>query len=135
MTADEMIARGELQAILPDPAGARAALEEARRHVESAASIAPRDPNGAYQLAYDGARKAVMAHMRERGVRVRRGEGGHAVTARYVMQEIDAELGARLDGMRRRRNRSEYGSTFFGPAEIEDAIAIASRLLEFVHPV
>lgn len=132
MSADDMIARGELEEVAADPESGRAALDEASRHVASAGTLAESDPNGAYQLAYDGARKAVMAHMRTQGVRVRRGEGAHALTARYAQEAIEAGLGERLDAMRRRRNRSEYGSTFIGRQEIEEAIAIAARLVDVV---
>ena len=76
MSIEELIRRGDLESVDPDDDGAQTALEEARRHVRSARAIAVSDPNGGYQLAYDAARKAVMASMRSSGLRVRTGEGG-----------------------------------------------------------
>jgi hypothetical protein len=43
-----------------DEESAFARLDEAERHLHSAERIASDDPNGALQLAYDGARKAVV---------------------------------------------------------------------------
>jgi hypothetical protein len=132
MSLDDMIARGELESVDTDVAGARDALGEARLHVASARAIASSDSNGAYQLAYDGARKAVMASMRSAGIRVRKGEGAHALTAAYAEVAIDEGLGQRLDAMRKRRNRSEYGSAFFSEAAVSDGIALAEALIEAV---
>ncbi len=134
MTVDDMIDRGEIELVELDSAGAESVIEEARRHLESAEAISASDPNGAYQLAYDGARKAVAAHMRREGARVRRGEGAHALTAGYASEALDRSLGRRLDAMRRRRNRSEYGSALFGADEISDAIDTARALLGLVEP-
>ncbi|MBA3245602.1 MAG: hypothetical protein H0T61_10585 [Actinobacteria bacterium] len=47
MSADDMIARGELEEVAADPESAAAALVEAARQVESASAIAENDPNGA----------------------------------------------------------------------------------------
>ncbi len=124
-----MIAQRLLERVEADPDSARAALGEAARHLESASEISARDPNGAYQLAYDGARKAVMGRLRLQGLRVRRGEGGHAVTAQYAGIAVGSELGTSLAAMRRRRNRSEYGTTYFGAEEVQESIAIAAEII------
>lgn len=71
-----------------------------------------------------------MAGMRRDGLRVRRGEGSHAITAEYASHTLGTELGRRLDAMRRRRNRSEYGTAFFGPEEVSEAVETANALLE-----
>ena len=130
--SDAMVERGALERVEPDPEGAQAALDEARRHARSARAIAGSDLNGAYQLAYDAARKAVLVRMRRDGLRVRRGEGAHALTAEYARRELDDPLGRRLDAMRRRRNRSEYGMISFTGDDVEDAISIAETLIEQV---
>jgi YD repeat-containing protein len=133
LTVDDMIGRGDLERVESDAAASEGAIEEARRHLESARSISASDPNGAYQLAYDGARKIVAAHMRRNGVRVRKGEGTHALTARYAGEALDTGLGKRLDAMRRRRNRSEYGTAFFSNEEVSEAVATAEALLGLVE--
>jgi HEPN domain len=132
VTLDELFADGKLERVVADDLGAKQALAEARRHADSAETISELDGNGAYQLAYDGARKAVMAEMRREGIRVRRGEGAHALVAEYAALTIDAQLGQRLDAMRRRRNRSEYGSAYFGVEEVKDAVTTARALIEAV---
>jgi hypothetical protein len=133
MTLDEMLRKGELERVEPDKDAADLALAEARRHVASARAIAATDPNGAYQLAYDAARKAVVADMRRVGVRVRRGEGAHALTALYAGSAIEEELATRLDQMRRRRNRSEYGTALIGSNEVDEAITVAESLIGSVE--
>ncbi|HEY7147943.1 MAG TPA: hypothetical protein VH420_00725 [Gaiellaceae bacterium] len=112
-----------------DPDAEAVRLEEADRHLASAQTIAASDPNGAYQLAYDAARKAVTAHMASAGFRVRATIGAHAVTASYASEAISKELGSRLDRMRRRRNRSEYGMAHFEVAEVDAAIETARALI------
>jgi len=83
-TLEELLGAGLVELVERDPEIAATRLEEARRHLRSAETIAEEDPNGAYQLAYDGARKAVTAHMAGAGVRIRRGEGAHVITAQYA---------------------------------------------------
>ena len=129
MTVESMVEAGSLERVAPDVDGAALALEEATRHASSAEQIATSDPNGAYQLAYDAARKAVMAKLRQQGLRVRKGEGGHALTADFARVAIDEELGKRLESMRRRRNRSEYGSAYFSADEVGEAIEVARGLI------
>lgn len=128
MTLQDMLDAGRLERVEPDDGSARQALEESSQHLESARTIAESDANGAYQLAYDAARKAVMSSMRRSGLRVRRGEGAHAITAEYAGHALDQGLGRRFDAMRRRRNRSEYGSAFFGREEVFEAIETAAAL-------
>ncbi len=127
-----MIEARRLEQVEPNAEEAALTLEEAGRHAMSAEGIADTDPNGAYQLAYDGARKAVVAHMKRSGLRVRSGEGSHAITAEYATVAIDQTLGGRLEAMRRRRNRSEYGTAHFEAAEVSDAIDIARALVAAV---
>jgi hypothetical protein len=130
MSVEDMLGRGELERVASDPDGADAAIDEARLHTESARDIRSKDRNGAYHLAYDAARKAVMAHMRRAGVRVRRGEGGHVITAQYAALVVDAQLGDRLGQMRRRRNRSEYGTAYIRAEDVDEAIAVAEALID-----
>lgn len=127
-----MITEGLLERVEPDSAGAEQALNEATLHASSADLISGSDPHGAFQLAYDAARKSVGANLRRAGLRVRKGEGGHQITAAYASAAIDRELGERLERMRRRRNRSEYGSEYFSADEVSDAVELARRLIDAV---
>jgi hypothetical protein len=115
---------GLLEEVAPHGEDALLRLDEAERHVTSAEQIAATDPNGAFQLAYDAARKAATAHMLARGLRVTNQPGAHATTGRYALIEL-GEAFASFDRMRRRRNRSEYGTSFVSQAEVASAIADA----------
>jgi hypothetical protein len=70
-----------------------------------------RDPTGAYQLAYDAARKACAATLAVQGLRATRAGGHIAVRAAAVAQFGAARGGdslAKFDVMRRRRQQAEY---------------------------
>jgi hypothetical protein len=112
---------GFLEVVAPHGEDALLRLGEAERHLASAEQIAGSDPNGAFQLAYDAARKAVTAHMLARGLRVTNQPGAHVTTGRYALIEL-GEAFAPFDRMRRRRNRSEYGTSFVSQAEVATAI-------------
>jgi hypothetical protein len=82
---DELVADGRIELVPADVPAATALLEEAARHLSSAAAIASTDPNGAYSLLYEGGRKAVTAHMLARGYRVAGGRlGGHEAVVLYA---------------------------------------------------
>ena len=132
MSIERLLNDRVLERVEPDEEGAAQALDEATKHASSAELISPTDPNGAFQLAYDGARKAVTASLRREGLRVRKGEGSHQVTAQYAAMAIDAKLGERLERARRRRNRSEYGSAFFTEADVLDLVELVRALVDAV---
>lgn len=133
---DPLVEKGLLERVEPDEAIAQELLAEARRHLTSAARIAGDDPNGAYQLLYDAARKALIAHMAASGVRVARGRlGGHETTGKYgkvALSSAASEALANFDRMRRNRNRSEYELRFFDDdevaADLEHARAIVAAV-------
>lgn len=80
-------------------ASATALLESARREVDS-------NPEAAYVLAYDAARKACTALLAQQGLRTR--TTGHHVT---VEQVVRAQFGGPFDAfgaLRRRRSEIEY---------------------------
>jgi hypothetical protein len=108
-------------------------VNEAKRHLESAARIAALDPNGAYHLLYDAARKAVWAHMLANGYRPTSAPGAHAASATYATEALPGEPSVvHFDRMRRSRNRSEYGSAHFSKrvvaTDLEHARAIVTAV-------
>lgn len=134
----ELVQRGRLEPIPPDISGAVAMLEEARLHLQSADLIASSDPNGSYALFYDGARKAVTAHMLASGYRVTRHRlGAHPAVIDYAEAIIGADRYRRdvrsFDRIRRNRNRSEYGIAMFGSADIRTDLAHARRIVQAVE--
>jgi hypothetical protein len=137
-SVETLIAAGLIEEVEPDSDGAATLVAECRRHLVSAAQIADRDPNGAYQLLYDAARKAIGAHMLARGLRAAaKRPGGHATTGEYGRREIDDPLAAdavrRFDRIRRNRNRSEYGVVEFAQVEIESDLRHAEAIVEAVE--
>jgi hypothetical protein len=119
-----------------DDQAARTLLVEADRHLASAETISGADPNGAYALLYDAARKAVTAQLLMRGLRVTNRPGAHATVVRYA--EVAVGKGSQaghvenLDRIRRERNRSEYGVRIFGRAQVASDLAHAKGIVAAV---
>lgn len=130
----QLLREGLIEQVARDIDGAASELDQARRHLEAARLIVDVDPNGAYQLAYDGARKATVAHMRAEGLRVPpNAPGSHATTARYAGVVLGDTFGRRLDAMRRKRNRSEYGVAYIEAAEVSQILEHAAELVHEVR--
>ena len=135
---DELLEAGRIELVPADVPAAGALLEEATRHLGSAAAVASTDPNGAYSLLYDAARKAVTAHMLTRGYRVTSGRlGGHEAVVRYAEASLSdcpySEHVAEFDRMRRARNRSEYGVATFGATQLETDLEHARAIVAAVQ--
>jgi hypothetical protein len=122
MTLEDLIRDGRIEPVQPDLRTALASLDEARRHLVSSAQIAGGDPNGAYALLYDAARKAITAHMLAAGFRVTVRPRAHEAVALYAVDALSSARAPKsieyFDRMRRKRNRTEYGVRTFGAAEI-----------------
>ena len=133
---DELVVGGVIERVTADPETARVELEQARLHVESAAEIADRDPVAAFAIGYDAIRKALSAHMRDRGYRVGKGKRHHARTGRYAAAAIDdaqleEHLGA-FDELRQLRNQSEYDALILDSSDVADALARADAIIAAV---
>lgn len=112
-TVDELIAEGHLEAVPASRQAAEAELDRARTHVASARRLMTTDPEGAYTLAYDAARRALAAVLQNQGLRVT-SRGGHRGLYEAVRAQLDPPLGAVLrpfNRMRSRRNEVEYRSS------------------------
>jgi len=137
VTVAELVREGRLELVPPDPDVARAILGEARRRLHSATTVAASDPNGAYALLYDGARKAVTAHMLANGYRVPPRTGAHQAVVGYAEEVLaggaPGEHVAHLDRMRRNRNRSEYDIRVFGEAEVAGDLEHARHVVAGVE--
>lgn len=119
MTVDELVGARRLERVPADHAAAARRLTAARRHLRSAAILARDDPDAAYALLYDAARKAVAAHMQAHGLRARNAPGAHEATAFYAAAVLAGPSSGELDRMRRFRNRIEYGTTNFDTRQVE----------------
>lgn len=134
MTAIErLLDEGRLEVVKVDANAATTKLEEAKRHLRSAAAIADSDAEGSYSLLYDAARKAIDAHMLAHGYRASKKKlGAREATARYAAAAIGAEYAAdatALDRMRKQRNRTEYDSWHISERTLEHDLAHAKRLV------
>ena len=94
------------------------------------------DPTGGLVMAYDATRKAITAHMRAHGFRVRKGPGEHERTAKYASAALDPALTEHLDAldqMRRLRHQSEYGARLIRTQELEVALTHTRAIVDAVH--
>lgn len=133
MSIDDLLARGRLEAVPADPSSALERLATARLHLESARRLAEQDPDGAYALLYDAARKAVAAHMLASGIRARNRPGAHETTARYATLALPGGAARELDRLRRSRNRLEYGGSAISPQQVRHDLAHAGGLIAAVE--
>lgn len=120
---EELLAAGELETVEPSRTHAQTLLQQAGRHLESAALLVDTDPSSAYALLYDGARKALTAVLAVQGLRPTR-QGGHVA----VQQAVEAQLGPNtrhfvrsFRTLRRRRHESEYPSPDVPEVDDEEA--------------
>lgn len=107
----QAIAAGNLQTVSASLQAATVFLDAAARHLESALTVAADDPEGAYALLYDAARKSLAAVLQAQGLRAT-SRGGH-----YAIQEAIAaqftkppprEAFRAFGRLRRTRNQIEY---------------------------
>jgi HEPN domain-containing protein len=109
-------------------------ITTARRHISSATSNAESDPEGAFALAYDAARKTATALLAHQGLRPT-STGGHIAVADAINAQFPGIEGLKsIDRLRRRRNQAEYPDPRdYDPVttdEVDDAVAAASACVD-----
>lgn len=129
MNVDALIGARRLERVPVDGEASARRLAAARRHLQSAAMISGDDPDAAYALLYDAARKAVAAHMQAAGHRARNAPGAHEATALYAAAVLTGRSAGELDRMRRFRNRIEYGTTSFDTRQVEHDLRHAEAIV------
>ena len=103
-----LIEQRHLQQVAADSQTAAALLASAGRHVESARRTVDADPEAAYALAYDAARKSATALLAHQGLRPTT-SGGHIAVVDAIRAQFPGVPGlTSLDRLRRRRNQAEY---------------------------
>jgi hypothetical protein len=133
---ETLLEAGLVLRVEADAGAAARDLQAAVVHLESAALLAGSDPTAGFVIAYDATRKAVTAHMRANGFRVRKGPGEHERTAGYATAALDPAIRDHLDAldeMRRLRHQSEYGARIIYPHELETALMHARAIVEAVE--
>ena len=108
-------------------------IASARRHVTSASTTAADDPEGAFALAYDAARKTATALLAHQGLRPT-SAGGHIVIIEAINAQFPGIGGLKsIDRLRRRRNQAEYPDPRnYDPVatdEVQDAIETSEACL------
>ena len=100
-----------LQSVPADRAAAEALLKAAARHLDSALVVADSDPDGAYTMLYDAARKSLAALLQVQGLRAT-SRGGHVAVQLAVEAQFPdppPRTAFRPFGrLRTTRNRVEY---------------------------
>lgn len=119
---DRLLLEGRIERVHANRELADLMIEQARAHLVSARSLAESDVPGAFQLAYDSARKALAAILANQGLRAK-GAGAHAVLYEVAKVQLHPPLGPALapfDWMRRLRNTTEYPDADTPVAEADD---------------
>ena len=134
---EALVVEGVLARVPPDLKAARRELSTARMHLDGAEASAGVDPTGSFTVAYDAARKAVVAHMRARGFRVRSRFGAHYQTARYATaalagRGLDEHVVAFVD-MREVRNDTEYEGEIVAASDSAEALSHARAIVAIVE--
>lgn len=130
-----LLVAGELEQVVADGDVARRLLDDAGRHLTTAAAAAAGgDLSGAYQLAYDAFRKSAASLLAVQGLRAT-SRGGHIA----IQDAVGAQFGASVPAfrsfgrIRRARNSFEYPAADTpGPSadDVDDALATATRARE-----
>lgn len=129
-TIDALIARGAIERVPASQEAAEAELVRARTHLASAQLLQGSDPEGAYTLAYDAARRALAAVLQNQGLRAT-SRGGHVAGYEAVTAQLDPPLGSLLrpfNRMRVRRNEVAYRSSEAPSVTAEDVTADVSKV-------
>jgi HEPN domain len=121
-TIERLLKEQRLQRVTASRDHAVRMLAQARLYAASSHQLIATNPDGAYVLAYDAARKALTAVLENQGLRPT-SRGGHVATIDAVRAQLDPPLGTVLrpvDRMRTRRNRVEYPDANVPPVTKEE---------------
>lgn len=128
-----LIDAGELESVSPDGTVARRLLDDAGKHLNTAAVAEESgDLSGAYQLAYDALRKSATALLAVQGLRATT-RGGHLAVQEAAAAQFGTAVRAfrSFGRIRRYRNRFEYpDSTTSAPSldDVQDALTTAKTV-------
>ena len=123
-TVEKLLADKDLQRVPPSREHADRLLAQAAQHIGTARAASGDDPEGAYALMYDAARKALTAILENQGLRPT-SRGGHIAVYQSVLAQLDPPMGRTVepfDRMRRRRKDAEYPD-WDAPELVEDDVA------------
>ncbi len=123
-TVLRLLEEGSLEFVTANTNFAKRLCDEARAHLQAVQTIIEVDPAGAFQLAYDAARKACNALLTQQGLRATHLNGHRAISDlmkdQFSNNEEYVVLG-KLNFLRRSRADSQYPSELTPSISIEDA--------------
>ena len=138
---EQLLRDGELEVVVPSPGLAVRLFEDADRHLQSAEMLREIDPAGAYQLAYDAARKGCAALLATQGLRSTT-HGGHIAVQDTVREQFGGPGGvAAFDSfsrLRRKRAANEYpdlGTASTTTDDVDDAVRSANAIVSAARQV
>lgn len=133
---EQLIEQGDIERVPGSAELAGRLLDEARGHRASAIAIAPTDPPGSYQLAYDAARKAAAALLAVQGLRAT-SKGGHIAVEEVIREQFGGPAGVHafraFSRLRRRRKGSEYpdlDTPTMTPEDLREGIDVSGEILD-----
>jgi hypothetical protein len=110
-TIERLLGTRELEQVQPSPVTATRLIESAAAHLRLAEKGVDDDPDGAFQLGYDAARKACTALLAVQGLRAT-SHGGHVAVQEAIREQFGGTGGmpvfGQLSRLRRLRNATEY---------------------------
>ncbi|MDR0593448.1 MAG: hypothetical protein LBG60_09410 [Bifidobacteriaceae bacterium] len=133
-TIDSLIAEGRLERVPASRQAAADQLGRARKRTTTALSVLSSDPDAAYVLAYDAARRALVALLQVQGLRST-SRGGHLALYDAVRAQLDPPLGQKLrpfNRIRSRRNEIESGQAGAPEVTYEEVEADLVRVEELI---
>lgn len=128
-----LVTAGRMERVRADRPSGAGRLVRAEGKLEAARRIADIDIEVAYLTAYDATGVAVTAHMLAHGYRVRATAGAHEAVGIYAEAMISAPSVREFQRMRRRRNKSEYGDTVIGRADLTADLDHAAAIIQAVR--
>lgn len=128
-----MLANRRLEKVAVNRDYAVTVIEMAKQHVRTAEALAGSDDQAmAFTAAYDAARKALVAVLATKGLRVRPVGGAHRNTGVAAAEFIEDAALEEFEWMRQVRNATEYPSDDQPTATLQDvreAISAASAIV------
>ena len=132
---EQLLRDGELEAVTSSHVLAARLFDDADRHLQSAGMLREIDRAGAYQLAYDAARKACAALLAAQGLRSTT-RGGHIAVQDAVREQFGGSGGVlafdSLSRLRRKRAANEYpdlGTASTTTEDVDDAVRTANAIV------
>lgn len=131
---EKMISDGELELCALDAVGANSLIAKARRHHETATSLARTDPEIAMDALHSGNRKALEAVLLARGLRPTKA-GGHVAPLEAVRSMLGGSGAGVLsvyNVVRRARHEGDYSNadSDVNPQDIEDNLETSAALVD-----